>query len=253
MTDRIFGYILKVYEECDVIDFPIKCEKILSHYGYRLYTYNEIYRKNPELYNMCVSYSDDAFLDRNTKTVAYNNNKPKGRIRFSLMHELGHCMLNHESDTPHNEQEANCFASNILAPRIAIYYAKCKNAADVKNVFGLSLAASEYAFMDYCSWHKNVIANNRRISHWDKKIYEHFYSSLRGKFVWRRSTCVSCGISMYNTLDSKCSKCMPGLIKDDTNDFLMSKYFDDSTFWADNINTQDMENWVMNRRIKAWL
>ena len=247
MTDRIFGYILKVYEDCEVIDFPIKCEKILTHYGYRLYTYKEIYRKNPELYHMCVNYSEDAFLDRNTKTLAYNSDKPNGRIRFSLMHELGHCMLGHKSDSTQNEQEANCFASNILAPRIAMYYAKCNSASDVKKVFGLSLEASEYAFVDYCSWHENVIANNRRISHWDKKIYDHFYSSIKGGFVWRRSDCVSCRKLMYNTLEDKCPQCKSEH-KEESTECLTNWRFYKPVRTEDDIIIRAMESWRLTGR-----
>ena len=116
----------KVIIECNVKRFPIDCFSILKHYGYKIYSYSELYEKNKELYDMCLSYSDDAFRSGSMGLIAYNDRKSKTRIRFSLMHELGHHVLKHKNDTPRNESEANYFASNILAPRIAIYYAKLK-------------------------------------------------------------------------------------------------------------------------------
>lgn len=47
------------------------------------------------------------------------------------------------------EAEANFFASNILAPRMAIHYARCKNEADVARIFEVSCEAAQYAFDDY--------------------------------------------------------------------------------------------------------
>ena len=177
---------------------------------------------------MCVNYSDDAFLSKDSKTVAYNSNKPQSRVRFSLMHELGHHVLEHKSDSPQNEQEANCFASNILAPRIVMYYAKCQNALDVRKIFGLSSEASEYAFNDYCRWKDNVFANKRKISRLDKRLYDHFYHPTTQTFVWRAKGCAKCHKNtIYNSFDSICDQCKrPSNLCDlneELNRYLMNK------------------------------
>ena len=56
------------------------------------------------------------------RIIAYDENKSPFRIRFSIMHELGHIMLGHSRECAYNEQQANFFASNILAPRMAIHF-----------------------------------------------------------------------------------------------------------------------------------
>lgn len=54
--------------------------------------------------------------------VFYNDNENEQRVRFSLLHELGHYILNHDKDIQdksiYNKQEieANCFAAQILMP-----------------------------------------------------------------------------------------------------------------------------------------
>lgn len=163
--------------------------------------------KNPELYRLCLNYSDDAFHHRGFMIIAYNSNKPAGRIRFSLMHELGHHILEHKSDTRENEREANIFASHILAPRIAIYYADCKNSADVSRIFGLTNEASEYAFKDFRRWRRQLYTCHKRISAIDMDIYKHFYSILKKQFIWSVKKCESCNKLFYNSSKNICEKC----------------------------------------------
>ena len=47
---------------CNIHSFPIDCFAILKQYGFRVYSYLELQKKKPELYNLCISYSQDAFL-----------------------------------------------------------------------------------------------------------------------------------------------------------------------------------------------
>lgn len=69
------------------------------------------------------------FLDPETRTIYVNHDDPPTRQAFTTAHELGHFILNHEPDeygvlyryaTPIDpnpiEQEANCFAANLLVP-----------------------------------------------------------------------------------------------------------------------------------------
>lgn len=55
--------------------------------------------------------------------IFYNQAEKASRVRFSIMHEFGHYILQHRFDLDRNdplyakqEMEANCFASQVLAP-----------------------------------------------------------------------------------------------------------------------------------------
>lgn len=207
MNNKIIEAALRVFTECKVESFPIPCDAILTHYGYRIYKYYELMQKNAELYDMCINYSEDAFHHRGSMIIAYNTHKPAGRIRFSLMHELGHHMLNHKSDSRQNEQEANAFASNILAPRIAIYYADCKNAADVGKIFGLTMEASQYAFDDFRRWRRQVHTHKQALTPGEWGIYRHFYNAQKKQFVWSKKKCMKCQRTIYNAKDPLCDSC----------------------------------------------
>ena len=154
---------------------------------------------------MCLGYSDDAFCDGSSRIIAYNSEKPSGRIRFSLMHELGHHVLGHIGNSPKNEKEANLFASYILAPRMAIHYSRCKNANDVSKVFKISYEAAENAFDDYRRWHRHVVMY--KMSPLDKAMYLHFYNSDLKCFLWSVKKCDFCGKKLYNSIEDRCNIC----------------------------------------------
>lgn len=203
----ILSKILSVLEKCAVNSFPIDCAELISQYGYRVFTYQELKAKSPELYDICIACSDDAFRDMATKTVAYNTEAPRRRVYFSLAHELGHIVLGHLSETKKTEAEANFFASNILAPRMAIHYARCKNEADVARIFEVSCEAAQYAFDDYRRWRRYIVSRRNRMTSLDRAMYYHFYDDSHKKFVYCHKECRHCGQEFINAEWRICEKC----------------------------------------------
>lgn len=204
-NNSILKATIQVFQECKVKSFPIDCFKILNHYKYRIFTYNELKKRNSMLYEMCIGYSEDAFCEKSTQIIAYNDEKPISRIRFSLMHELGHHVLAHTGESIQNEYEANTFASYILAPRMAIHYSGCKNADDVSKIFHISHEAANHAFDDFRRWHRRVIIY--KMSIYDKAMYSHFYSPIQKCFLWSIKKCDVCGKILYNTTENRCHVC----------------------------------------------
>lgn len=158
--DDIMEKIVSVYERCNITTFPLNCSSILETYGFRLYTYEQLKKQNLRLHQMCIFYSNDSF--RFEDMIAYNERRNRPRIRFSLMHELGHVVLGHEIDTQANEDEANLFASNILAPRIIIHKGQYRTADDIHLTFGLSYEASNRALASYNEWFRNIASSKSR-------------------------------------------------------------------------------------------
>ncbi|QIB58188.1 ImmA/IrrE family metallo-endopeptidase [Blautia producta ATCC 27340 = DSM 2950] len=91
--------------------------------------------------------SDDAFSDKILKVVFYNDKLCIQRIRFSLMHELGHFLLGHETESRENESEADAFAANLLAPEALIKYKNFHSAPSISSYFGISIAAANHIMM----------------------------------------------------------------------------------------------------------
>lgn len=169
--DFIREKILDVYQEQNINTFPIDCFELMEISGFKIRTYEFLSRVNDEAYRMSIYYSPDAFLDKKKNIVYYNEKSVIGRVRFSMMHELGHKILGHKMESKENEDHANYFASHILAPRIAVHYAKCQNAADVSMIFDMSLHASEVILKDYEGWYKRSAFH---INYVDWSIYRQF-------------------------------------------------------------------------------
>ena len=112
--EKVYAAVLDVYEYCQIRSFPFSCKEVFAHYGYRLMSYHEVSEQNPELYQMCTLYSEDAFMDRTNHLVLYNSSIPGQRPRFSQMHELGHIILGHEGEKEEQEKEANLFAGMVF-------------------------------------------------------------------------------------------------------------------------------------------
>lgn len=142
--------VLEIYVECNIREFPIDCMGILQHYNFRLLAYSKIKNENPELHKIAKEYSNDAF--QYGRIICYNDAVVEGRMRFSLMHELGHYLLKHKETTPENEAEADYFASCVLAPKVAIWRLPDKTSDAIHNKFGLSYAASNRVLTEFNRW-----------------------------------------------------------------------------------------------------
>ena len=89
--------------------------------------------------------SPDGFTLRRGRQyiIIYNDAPyiPEARKRFTIAHEIGHYILAHIKDDDKEEQEADCFARNLLSP-IWVAYEKGIGFQDYPQVFGISAAAA---------------------------------------------------------------------------------------------------------------
>ena len=193
--DSILKKVLETYTFCEFKKFPFDCISAIRKYGYYVYTYSELKEKNPEVYELCASCSDEAYTEPFSRTVAYNEEKPLDRIIFSLAHELGHIVLEHPYKADYYEKEANCFASYVLAPSMVIHYCHCESAWDVHRHFRLSDEAAHNAFAAYRRWYRRAAHKMYPV---DWAMYSYFYKSESKKFICAETECFYCGRTFYN-------------------------------------------------------
>lgn len=160
--------ILSTYIKCRIHSFPIDCFAILKQYGFRIFTYTDLKQQNIQLYELAISYSGDSFTVGDI--IAYNEKQSAQRISFSLMHEFGHFVLGHEGEDQENENEADEFASHILAPRIVMHKYMVKNADQIHDKFGLSYAASNRALTSYKNWYNSICHSTKKPSRPEKEL-----------------------------------------------------------------------------------
>ena len=130
---------LQVLRDAGITGFPVSLKQILKAFGIRLMTYEEFCLVNDCEVSVCIEQfgKDGATIEKNGKyLIVYNRNQtPKDRIRFTIAHELGHIFLHHHSELGTAvlqrlwvekslydvmEDEANCFARNLLCPAVSV-------------------------------------------------------------------------------------------------------------------------------------
>lgn len=148
--EEIIKEVFEIYKECGIKSFPIDCSHILNYYGFKVFPYSKLQKEQPEIFELGYSYSSDSLKWKNI--IAYNDKQSWERTRFSLMHELGHDVLNIPGGTPENEAIADRFAGIILAPPQIIVTSGCKTADAIHDMFGLSFAAANRALYNTNYW-----------------------------------------------------------------------------------------------------
>lgn len=128
--------ILKIYQKCHIQRYPIDCFWVMNCMSFRLIMYSSLIEMNEEL-SFLRSNSCDAVTLIDTNEIFYNDRKDRRRIRFTLMHELGHIVL----DTQ-NEDEADAFAAEILAPLSVAVWKNLRTADSISRYFDVSISAA---------------------------------------------------------------------------------------------------------------
>lgn len=171
MLDEEIMYqrIYEIYKKCNIDSMPVDCFKILDTYNVKHRTYSSVFEKQK-----CHSATDDAFTLK--KTIFYNDTVFERRTTFNLMHEFGHFIMDIPDGTQDDEDNADYFASCILAPRILIHHLTQKqNADEIHDIFGLSYAASNRAVADYNRWFCDIQYKKPRCpSDAERRLYSLF-------------------------------------------------------------------------------
>ena len=164
--------------ENEAYTLPFDIHKALKSHGYALRTYSHLAEKSKvSLDEISETFgSKDGISQyhsqRDKHAICYNDTiKPRGRIQWTLAHELGHITLGHLRDFPETgtkhpalkrstyrilEAESNVFARELLAPStVFIYIAELYNVREplcfytiARSIFRLSQEASYYIATD---------------------------------------------------------------------------------------------------------
>lgn len=161
---RYNGTVEKAYEfiKNNVTEFPINLFSLIEKFKWGLLTYEQLaHKSNCTIEDIieCLGVDGYSIYNGTNYTIAYNNRiRSQGRINFTLAHEIGHIILKHHKDfevteTLQNnftkeeykilENEANCFARNILAPApLMKKLSLLEVLGKTSDIFGISFSAT---------------------------------------------------------------------------------------------------------------
>ena len=73
-------------------------------------------------------------------------------MNMTILHEIAHCVLDHNGESEEEEAEANFFAKYAAAPPPLVHLIRPQSAKHIEEVFCLSYTAAVNAFNYYHKW-----------------------------------------------------------------------------------------------------
>lgn len=205
-----------------ITTFPIDPFKIIKKNKWGLIKYSELANEHGMSIEMVIKayQSEDGYIirDADNYTIAYNDTITNpGRIRFTLMHEIGHIYLNHLVDFNETilrrskltrseyeilEREAHAFARNTLAPPAIVNVIKADRPILIKDIL-----------MSYFEITHHAAITRLQMLAWDSamaKHYFHFYVERFKDFINKVTYelyCFKCGYTFASKDAKFCPTC----------------------------------------------
>lgn len=151
--EEIKRAVAKMFVEYSITCVPISGFEIAVKMGIKVTRYSA-YSK--EIRAILFKESSDGFsmMVDDQWYIFYNDEKSYKRINFTIMHEIGHIVLDHTEDSELAKKEADFFAKFALAPPVLIHRMKLETAEAISDIFGISYEAAGYALSYYQKWLK---------------------------------------------------------------------------------------------------
>ena len=148
----IKGEVIALFERYDVRCIPISGFELACKMGIKLRAYSAL-TKEQRMTAMRISgdgfYLEDGF---GTDIIYYNDAVSYERLNMTVLHEIGHCVLDHKGESDEEEAEANFFAKYAAAPPPLVHRLSDKSPENIEVAFCISYTAAVYACKYYQKW-----------------------------------------------------------------------------------------------------
>lgn len=141
--------------EGHITEYPYNVFEVAKRLDIELISYQSL---SLEKINACFEASEDGFTLQYMQgkdyicRIYYNGDMDENRIRFTIMHEIGHIFANHKEGNEVEEVEANFISSYVLAPPCIIYEKNVEDCFDLADKFKVSYSMAYYHFKKYNKW-----------------------------------------------------------------------------------------------------
>ena len=151
----IKGEVVALFERYDVRGIPINGFELAYRMGIILVPYSSLNEKKRAA--AMRSSTDGFYLTFNGNDYIYYNDVDVSyeRMNMTILHEIGHCVLDHMGDKDkfdEEEAEAAFFAKYAIAPPPLIHRIKPDCPEDIADSFRISYTAAMYAYDYYRKW-----------------------------------------------------------------------------------------------------
>ncbi|MEG1313144.1 ImmA/IrrE family metallo-endopeptidase [Clostridium sp.] len=194
--------------------FPFDSDIIIARHKWARLKYSNLARQlNIDIDDIInANGSKDGYSTYNGRnyTISYNNSQIPKRIYFTKLHEIGHIYLKHFIDFDETilsrsqisekqykvlENEANCFARNVIAPAIIVKHFNLNTYQKISSYFGITEGAAK-ARLDLLEYDYKYISKVD-----EKNLINLFSTSIHKKF------CLRCNSSFDSKYFKYCPIC----------------------------------------------
>ena len=150
--EEIKHIVVRMFIKYGVSCVPINGFEIAHKMGVKVIPYSAYPQSKRWL---LIKKSEDGFSVEKTNGqwyIFYNDEKDYGRVNHTVMHEIGHIILDHTEDSALAEKEVKFFAKYALAPPVLIHKLKLDNPESISQIFEISYEAACYAYDYYNKW-----------------------------------------------------------------------------------------------------
>lgn len=195
--------------------FPFDSDKIIKKHRWS----RRKYTQQAKEYNLNINDVIEAFgsqdgytiFNGRNYTISYNDTHIPGRIYFTKLHEIGHIYLNHFIDFNETiinrnsmsnnkykvlENEANCFARNVIAPAIIVQSLGLDTPEKISQYFGITEGAARTRndLLNLDLKYITSVHKNKLLEFWGEGIYKKKCSSCNYGLTSKNTEyCPICG------------------------------------------------------------
>ena len=154
--ERIKSAVADLYRHYSVTTIPVDVFSLAQKMGIAIRAYSSC----PDLFRLVLrgEAPEDGFkatiLDGSlgTTVIFYNDTMSRQRIRFTILHEIGHIVLGHKQGSELAEAEANFFAKYAIAPPVLVHCIHPTDYVDIADAFDISLECAYFCMGYYGKW-----------------------------------------------------------------------------------------------------
>lgn len=169
----------QVLLETKINTLPVSLSRVAEHYGIKVISYATVGIEPKNEDGFCTLYKGQYI-------IFYNPDKSQVRIRFTLAHELGHCLLGHlspgettnrhntEADTYTDPQEiqANVFARDLLMPATVLHSLNVQSPEEIMRICNVSKQSAEIRYKRLLELNKRGMYNKHPL---ERQVYNQFF------------------------------------------------------------------------------
>ena len=159
--EYIKGEVIALMERLKIKCIPISGFEIATKLGITLIPYSSL---SSDKLTAALQVSIDGFYceDGMREYIYYNDiGISYERQNMTILHEIGHCVLDHTGYGEDEEIEARFFAKYAIAPPPLIHRSGAEDALDIMDLFDISYEAACYAYNYYRTWLRFHLAYGR--------------------------------------------------------------------------------------------